>query len=299
VGDHRERANVRTSAAVAARVLACAAACGSLGVLPASAIASPPSGPSSDDAARAQAKHHVERGAQLYDAGQYEEALAAFEDAASTYASPDFQFNIGLCHERLGHYDVAIRAYEVYLRNKPDAPDRSSVEHRIALLRQLADREGEEENQENDAIVVPRVEPDGGDPPADPPVIHPAPAVDRDRSSGAQPRTIAGGVLIAVGSSVAIAGGSAFGIIGQRRADRVDAVLEESNPEGLSYARTRALAQEADRYRAGAYASIATGVVLAVTGVALVITGQRRARAHAARPRWFATGRGFVVSGAF
>ena len=71
------------------------------------------------------------------------DALASFQDAAATYASPDLHFNMGLCHERLGEYAAALRSFEAYLRNKPDAPDRASVEHRIELLGELASREDE------------------------------------------------------------------------------------------------------------------------------------------------------------
>ncbi len=102
--------------------------------------AGPEDAPKAPESGKDLARRRVAQGQALYEQAEYEEALVAFQDAAAAYASPDFQFNIGLCYERLGETTSAIRAFEAYLRNKPDARDKASVEHRIEELRAELDR---------------------------------------------------------------------------------------------------------------------------------------------------------------
>src|SRR5688572_25909182 len=84
-----------------------------------------------------------ERGQENYKLAQYEAALADFQEASSLYASPDFQYNIGLCYEKLGRYDQAVLAYVTYLKVKPDADDRVSVEATIKRLQEIIKQQKE------------------------------------------------------------------------------------------------------------------------------------------------------------
>lgn len=81
-----------------------------------------------------QARTEFERGAALYRAGNYREALAAFEDAQARSPAPQALFNIARCHERLGEYADAIESYRAYVDAAPAAPDRASVVDRIDEL---------------------------------------------------------------------------------------------------------------------------------------------------------------------
>ncbi len=239
---------------------------------------------------RALARRRVAEGQALYEQAKYEEALVAFQDAAAAYASPDFQFNIGLCYERLGETRAAIRAFEAYLRNKPDARDRASVEHRIEELRAEQDRET------SPAVPTPvLVEPPGQAEPAST-----APAPNEDAAPEARPHRpfiISGAALAGVGAAVMIAGGVGFGIVANRRADRVSQVLDSDNPQGLTRAETVGLAQEADRLRALQIGSIAGGGAMAIVGAALLTTGIRRRRQS--QLTLLPTGRGLAVRGVF
>jgi tetratricopeptide (TPR) repeat protein len=239
-----------------------------------------------DPAARERAKALVEQGAAAYDNGEYETALAAFQDAAASYASPDFHFNIGLCHERLGEYAAAARSFEAYVRSKPDAPDRAHVEQRIALLRELVAREAPEP-----AAVAEPVAPAGLASVAAPsrsraaevPTAASGP-VDGGPASRSKPRSGrgaigAGAAMLAGGAALAVGGGVAFDVLARRRGEAVEDVVEQGNPDGLTYAQTRELAREGDRFRGLQIGSISVGIVLTAVGIGLIALGRRRARA--------------------
>jgi hypothetical protein len=85
---------------------------------------------------RNEAKEHFTRGKQLYDTGKFRAAIAEFEAADRMSPAPLLQFNIGLCHERLGDRREALRRYRLYLEKAPAAPNRDAVEVRIARLEQ-------------------------------------------------------------------------------------------------------------------------------------------------------------------
>ena len=73
-----------------------------------------------------QARTDFERGAALYRAGSYREALAAFEEAQARSPAPQALFNIARCHERLGEFADAVEAYRAYVEAAPGAPDRAT-----------------------------------------------------------------------------------------------------------------------------------------------------------------------------
>jgi tetratricopeptide (TPR) repeat protein len=91
-------------------------------------------------AARAQldveaAKAHYAAGSADFDAGRYADALVEFEKAYRLSGRGALLYNIGVCHERLGHAQLAIDSFQRYLAVAEDA-DRPSVESRIARLRE-------------------------------------------------------------------------------------------------------------------------------------------------------------------
>lgn len=214
---------------------------------------------------KAFARQRVSQGQALYEQARYEEALVAFQDAAAAYASPDFQFNIGLCHERLGEPQAAIRAFEAYLRNKPDASDRASVEHRIAQLRAELEAPAEP--------PPPAVSPSPQQPTA-PQLDQPPPAEAKPH----RPLVITGSVLLGVGVGVAAGGGVTFGVLANRRAARVDDTLTLDNPEELTREEARALATEGDRFRTLQITSLASGGALAIAGAVVLAKGLQRRR---------------------
>ena len=75
----------------------------------------------------AEAKAQFRRGADLYRAGKWREAIDAFEAAYRLKPHGAIRFNVGQCRERLGEWPAALAAYEDYLREVPDAKDRAAV----------------------------------------------------------------------------------------------------------------------------------------------------------------------------
>lgn len=85
-----------------------------------------------DPASEARAAYR--RGADLYRAGRYREAIAAFEEADRLKPSPALQFNVGQAWEKLGDPAAALAAFARYLRLDPAAPNREVVEKTVRTL---------------------------------------------------------------------------------------------------------------------------------------------------------------------
>jgi hypothetical protein len=112
-----------------------------------------------------QARQHFTRGKQLFASGEYRGAIAEFAAADKLAPSPLLEFNIALCHERLGERAEAVRRYRLYLERVPEAANRSSVEAKIASLE--ADLKAEQESKESKpapkpGLVPPPVPPESG-----------------------------------------------------------------------------------------------------------------------------------------
>jgi hypothetical protein len=81
-----------------------------------------------------QARQHYQKGKQLFDSGDYRGAMSEFATADRLAPSPLLEFNIALCHERLGEKSEAVRRYRLYLDRVPDAQNRAQVEQKIRAL---------------------------------------------------------------------------------------------------------------------------------------------------------------------
>ena len=100
----------------------------------------PEEAPENLDATR-EAREHFTAGLQHFQSHQYREAIQSFELAARLVPSADISFNIARAHEELSEYDQAIQAYQNYLRDRVDPPDRAQVEAHIEALRERAEAE--------------------------------------------------------------------------------------------------------------------------------------------------------------
>jgi tetratricopeptide (TPR) repeat protein len=87
-------------------------------------LASPPT-LAADDVAEARAR--FDQGAKLFHAARYREAIAAFEAAYRLKPHGAIHFNVAQCKEKLGEWPAALRSYQDYLRELPDARDRAAV----------------------------------------------------------------------------------------------------------------------------------------------------------------------------
>lgn len=84
----------------------------------------------------------------------YRQAIRYFDLAHRAAPSADLQYNIARSHELLNEYDEAASAYERYLRDKVNAPDRAEVEQRVQQLRDLARRRRESERQRDGRALL-------------------------------------------------------------------------------------------------------------------------------------------------
>jgi hypothetical protein len=82
----------------------------------------------------AEAKAHYKKGSEYYKQARYREAIAEFEAAYKLKPHGVMHFNIAQCYERLGDIPAALRSYHDYLREVPDADDKSSVLEAMANL---------------------------------------------------------------------------------------------------------------------------------------------------------------------
>lgn len=265
--------------------------CSALVLAPVQVTAAPPKQteppPSEEEAAPEEdpnfqrAVEAYRRGTELYNAAKFDEALEAFQEAATLYASPDFQFNIAKCYERLNKYEEAIRSYELYLRTAEDTGDSAVVEASIAdLKRRIEERDAAAENEPE-----PEPEPTG---PTKPP---------------GRTLVLTGGVLLGVGAAVALVGGLAFGIPVSSKNATLGEVLDD-NPDGLTFAEADKIADAARSSQTIELVMIGVGGALVLTGAVLLGVGMsKNKKAKTARlqvaPTWGRNGAGLSLSGSF
>jgi tetratricopeptide (TPR) repeat protein len=81
------------------------------------------------------AAHHFERAKELYQAGNYDDAISELETARALdpYAK-DLVYNLGLVHEKAGHIENALHFYKLYLEMDLEPSERAraeSIVHRL------------------------------------------------------------------------------------------------------------------------------------------------------------------------
>src|SRR5262249_61136022 len=87
------------------------------------------------------AKAHYEKAQQLYATGNYDEAIAEYQEAYRLKPHPNVLYNIAQAYERLLDYAQSVTWFERYLAEAPpDAPERVIVENRLKILRNLPAR---------------------------------------------------------------------------------------------------------------------------------------------------------------
>jgi tetratricopeptide (TPR) repeat protein len=234
-------------------------------------------------------------GRKLYAEGRWEEALASFLEADKLFPAPDLQYNIGLCHERLEHWDEAIQAFEIYLRTKPSAADREAVEGRIARAKL------KREEEQNPPPATDGNEPTNNATKTDPTDRTEPPTDDAKPST---PFIAAGSVLLALGVAGAFGGALGIGFAVQRKNDELDEILEGGNPSQVRYDEAKDIERDAKRLVTFQYVAAGIGAAVAVTGAVLLGIGlKRRADAKKGKvslvPGVGPRSAGFVLQGKF
>lgn len=82
----------------------------------------------------AKAKSFYEQGKAEFEAGRFEDAMAAFTEAYNLTAEPKLLFNLAACAEGMKDKERAKAYYQVYLEELPDAEDANDVRARIEKL---------------------------------------------------------------------------------------------------------------------------------------------------------------------
>lgn len=251
-----------------------------------------------DDAALERAMEVYESGKAHFQKAEYEEALADFQEASTLFASPDFQYNIGRCYEELDRYEDAVRAFEIYLRAKPNAADAGDVRERIGRLRGLIEAQKQAEQNEEDA--------QSEEADAPPPVVAQPPVQDEPAPPPGRAMVISGSVLIGLGAALGLGGGIGLGFMARERSDELDEIQTGGNPQDATLADAQEIEDAGRSAEIGQIATAAAGGAIAIGGVVLLVLGLQRnkkGQAEAASvhvvPQWSSRFGGLSLRGRF
>jgi tetratricopeptide (TPR) repeat protein len=92
-----------------------------------------PTGAHADDQDLGRA--HFTTGRSYYDQGRYADALKEFEEAYRVSKRVGFLYNIGICHEKLGHDEEALTAFQGYLGSVADEAERAELQSHIDAIK--------------------------------------------------------------------------------------------------------------------------------------------------------------------
>jgi len=216
-------------------------------------------------AAQAEARTHYERGMTHYQLGEFAAAVGEFKQAYALTPAPGLLFNLAQA-SRLGKQnEQALYFYRSYLRNAPDAANRTDVETRIAELEAAVKQQKEES-----AAAARRAEDER----------HAAALAAASRSSaGPRPNgrvlKLSGIVIGAVGVA-ALGAGIGLGVVSHNEQNTLDNLARNmgtwsaAQTSAYNTGRTEAVA---------ATALYVAGGVAAGTGVLLYVLGWQRDRA--------------------
>lgn len=97
-------------------------------------------------------------GRAAFDDGRWQEALDYFQRAYELSSRPGLLYNIGQTADRMRQDDVALEAFERYLELMPEAPNRSAVEARLAVLRRAVSEAADEQRPSPEQDPAPAVQ---------------------------------------------------------------------------------------------------------------------------------------------
>lgn len=112
------------------------------------AILLPSSLVSAQDQEMERAIELFENGAILYDEGQYEQAVSAWEESYRISGEPLILYNMANAHERLNHLEHALELYNEY-RAYATSDERETLERRIRNLERRVEENLVEQEQED------------------------------------------------------------------------------------------------------------------------------------------------------
>jgi tetratricopeptide (TPR) repeat protein len=181
------------------------------------------------------------RAAAAYGNGEFEVAADLFEQAYALRPEPQLLYSLGSARERAGRVVGAIEAYEAFLREVPDAEERSDVERSLDTLRRQRALEEEVERRREAPVEV---------------VVPTTPA--RPAGLRVAAFSLAGVGVLTLGVGVAL------GLTANARYD-------DARDESQSHRATLRLEDEARRLGRTANALFGVGGVLTLTGIVWAI----------------------------
>lgn len=265
---------------------AAAAFAAGLACLSAPASAEPPK-PVPQASSDQRAKDLFLEGDAAYAEGRYDAALKAFSEAYELSGRHQLLFNIGNCHERLGHLQEAADALDKYLVTGK-ARDKDVIQKRVANLRVRA----EEQRQQQAAAEAKRHEDEErrrredearrGEGGGAGPIVVSAPGANESPSKVAP--------IVLVGTGVALAGaGAVFGVLALGARSDVEAGCRDADGGGrlCSSDAKGAIGRDAT-FSLLADVGIGVGVVAGAIGAVWLVTSssgtEEPKRASRARP---------------
>ncbi len=236
------------------------------------AEAAPHGATSGDSPERRRALELFEESAKAYREGRFQDAVDKLLEARRLKNEPVLLYNLARAYEALGKPQEAADAYQGYLHEEPNAPDRKALEAKIVTLRQQAAE-----------LAAARKEPPPPRPPNNentPPSPSPVPPEREDDATAIVPWIIAGAGVAAIGT------GLVLGAIAQSKHD--DAVAEPSQQAAAG------MQDDAEGYARASTITIVAGAIVAALGAGWIVlrattpsttTGSRSQR-QSALLRW-------------
>lgn len=234
-----------------------------LGMVPATASA----GPSTQEQVEALNSQAFEK----FEAKQYEEAVALFEQAYALQPEPNYLFNIGRIYEESGNLVRSVEFYERFVK-EPGVPleARERGLERLRVLRAIL--------EETERQAEPEVEPEPE--PAPEPAVVPEPEPEPQKQRPPKLR-IAGYALLGVGGAGLAAGGVLAGLALQRANRLEQQHTFEERSDTADQGRTMALTADILFGVGGALA--AAGLVMVIVSLPRKAKSAKSARAKSER----------------
>jgi hypothetical protein len=252
---------LRSVAAVASLAFAALAS----GATPARAESCPDIPQEEASLRRSMAREWFAKAEEAETSGDKPAAVRAYACSLNLTPHPSTAYNLGTVAEKSGDWSMAIEGFRAYLTLSPEAPDRPTIEARVAALevrltelrKELAAKEGQASPPA--PAPLPTAPPPA---PASSVVATPAPPSTTD---GAHTRHVVGWITLVTAASTAGAG-VALNLMAR---SKVDQCYRQWSASGLPSALD--LCDDAKPFAYGSYALFGVGGALGATGLLLLL----------------------------
>ena len=225
-----------------------------------------------------RAKELFQNGSLLYEEGQYEEAVLAWEKAYELSARPLLLFNIANAYERIGAWQDALDALNRYRAFAP-GEERETLERRIFNLNRRLDNKLQQD--QSAAATGPAPKPETAEE-SNPELEVLPPSARTLRRPGPDPGPF---VLLGLGAAAAGTGG-VLGALAQTAREQVAASCALAGDKLLCPQSSSSLIQQDKTYSLSSDILVAAGSAAAGIGIVLaIVDGATRARNKAASLR--------------